>query len=433
MNFTKRAIFAGFRSRLAVISANSTRRSLSSSPNDSNQYRGFLKEFTDEFKSSVKNQYEKNKELYEGVGLLSDGASNLSNSAVAKKFRRAAEVSSKTKSKFIEGVADAVDNVVESQAIQDIGSAVGSAKKKVEQMSRKVSQPIVDTKTAQAIGTGLKYIKDEVIDTAQTKHYQGAEEKPRREAEWENIVTRKLLRSQFPEQIKEDYGGIEPNDAKDLVPKSLVGIEKFLTMLDTSKFIGGSVKFVLVKTLNACEKMKNALGSFLDKFTIEESEEARVIKAIYQIDKEFEINTFLSHANNYIIPSILEALLEYDMHTLSVWSDVGLLARLKHLFNYTKDSGDLLRKGELVDLRDVAVYSIVFSDDKIPIITLTFQTTETYKTTKVVRNKTKLHTDVESALYVVKFTKLKALHPEVEPDIKTDGWIMLDISRNLRQ
>lgn len=404
-------------------------RLLSSTADGQSNSRGFVRDFIDEFSSSLKRQYDKNKELHEGVGLLTGSVDNLRSSGIAKKIKKATD----TKSKLMESITEAAENIIESEHVRNIGDAVGRAKDKVGKISKKVSDPIANTVAAKAINTGIKYIRDEVSDPLKPKHYEGSSRKSIRESEWRKIVESKLNRQKNKTENSSNYNDIEANvNAKELEVVELKSFVGYISKLQSSGKMGTYLSGAISSAMDFYARSKDVLESITNKFQIEESEDAKVVRVIQLVDPEFEINTFSTHANNYIIPSILEAYLDRDFLVLSEWSDVALIAKLKILIGTPLSSQKVTRRGKLIDLRDITVQSMSLFEDKIPIITLTFQTNEVYYTEKLFGNKTRTYTDVETAVYSLRLTKAESLYPESEINIKTDGWLLLDIHRSLR-
>ena len=105
------------------------------------------------------------------------------------------------------------------------------------------------------------------------------------------------------------------------------------------------------------------------------------------------------------------------------------MAKLKAGFEASKAQG-LVSDSKLLDIRRVDIRQLTLLEEELPIILVGFSTHEilVYKDKK---GQIALGSEdvIQTAQYVIAFTKAQLLDPDAVPNPKTNGWIVIDWHR----
>ena len=167
-----------------------------------------------------------------------------------------------------------------------------------------------------------------------------------------------------------------------------------------------------------------------EKTTFDETETTKVVKAFKAVDTEFTQHAFLNEAAHFIIPDILEAYLKQDAKTMKEWVNEGAFARISAEFKINATSG-YISDCKLLDYRNTEISKMTLLNEEIPIIVLTFQTTE------IIAFKNKkgefvlgAQDNLVNARYGLAFTKAKLMDSEIPHNPNTNGWLIVDWARH---
>ena len=131
----------------------------------------------------------------------------------------------------------------------------------------------------------------------------------------------------------------------------------------------------------------------------------------------------------YIIPDVLELVLKEDPIGITPWCSERALAKLKIGFEASKSQG-LIADSKLLDIRRVDIRQMTLLEDELPVILIGFSTHEllVYKNKK---GKVVLGSEdsIQTAHYVIAFTKKQLVEPDASFDPKTNGWVIIDWHR----
>lgn len=283
-----------------------------------------------EFSKSVKRQVAENKEFQKNVQMLSDETTRLKESEAMQLAKGAAQSTSKI-AKAVEG---AVNATLETPVVKGTGKILYTAGKAVASTGAKVAEPILDTQAAKAVASGVSSVKKEIVDSSSSAYF--AEYRPKEIRDQERMERAQKMQE---EQVKRlsTAGTANPGN-------SIQSLAAMSGPVAADKDAGESV------VLHRSSRLANAWSSFKDsspvaqklfavkrgleesdhpilervrewmaKTKFEESEEARVIRAIREVDPTFRKDTFLKEMTLYTIPDILEVVLREDAKALKEW------------------------------------------------------------------------------------------------------------------
>ncbi|TPX69446.1 hypothetical protein SpCBS45565_g02463 [Spizellomyces sp. 'palustris'] len=386
--------------------------------------------FFSEFYKSVQRQVKDNRELQQNVQQLSASTKELAESDAVQRAKEAMKSTSESTSKVIEKVGDVVDGVLENPVVKKTGQAIVGAGEKVAEVSSKVAKPVLDTQAAKVVGKGLKAVHKDVIGSGDSAYFH--EYVPRE-------VRERTRADKVEVQTPLGIPGV-PNPHRKVVSDPEAGGN--VELHRTSKLAASWRKFKedspIAQKLFAVKRgfdesdhpVVERVRDFFQAAAFDETETAQVVRALKAVDPGFRTERFLKEATMYYIPEIVEAYLKGEAAVLREWCSERAYARLAAGFESQKTQG-LVSDCKLLDLRRVDIRKLTLLEDEVPVILVTFQTDEilmfrNVKGKLVVGNENA----IESATYVMAFTKAQAVDPSVEVSERTGGWVVIDWSRS---
>ncbi|KAI8823576.1 uncharacterized protein EV422DRAFT_521546 [Fimicolochytrium jonesii] len=389
--------------------------------------------FFTEFYKSFKRQVAENREFQQNVQQLSASTKELAESDAVQRAKDAMDKTSKGTSKVFEKVGETVDKVVENPVVKKTGEVLYTAGEKVAEVGQKVAEPILDTKAAKAVGKGIKHVKTEVIDSSDSAFFH--EYVPREQREKERAELLAYQQSKMPLGIP---GVPNPNRIVTADPEAGQNVE----LHRSSKLAESWRKFKedspIAQKLFAVRRgidesdnpVVERIRDFFSSSAFEETETARVVSALKAVDPTFRTEKFLKEATKYFVPEILEAYLKAEAPILREWCSERAYARLSAGFEAQQQQG-LVSDCKLLDIRHVDIRKLTLLEDEVPVILVTFQTNEIL----IFRNRKgelKLGNEnaIETATYVMAFTKAQCVDPSATISARTNGWIVIDWSRS---
>ncbi|KAJ3409735.1 protein translocase subunit [Chytridiales sp. JEL 0842] len=368
---------------------------------------------------SIKRQVDENREFQQNVKQLSEKGVEISESDTMKKAREAMQKSAETTSKVAEGISfaagkvgEGVGKVLESAPVK---VTVETAAKVGETVS-KVAEPILETQAAKTIAKGVETIQKDLASNTSSRYleYRPKSERDRIRAE--------RLRSM-------------PATARPVLPNPEAG--GAVVMVKESKWAESLRKFsesnpLAVGISNLSKKIEETDNPLLERARdvwyrigsiFDETEEARCIRAIKEVDPSFQKDAFLREATEYIIPEMLEAHLKGDLVTLREWCNEKVYAELSASVAMQKTAG-LVSDCKLLDLRNVEIKRMVFLEEQIPIIVFSFATQEIllFRDRKTGEVKLGKEDHIDRAFYAVALTKSQLMDPDAPISPTTGGW-----------
>ena len=189
-----------------------------------------------------------------------------------------------------------------------------------------MAEPILDTKAAKAVASGVESVKKEILDNASSAYY--AEYKPKEIREKERLERIKEHQDKILKLSKQN--GLPISDpTRPMLPNADAGSS--VVMHRSSKLANAWKSFsenssVAQRYFAFKRGMEESDHPWLEswrewkarrRFT--ETEEAKVIKSIRSVDPSFRKDTFLKEMTQYTIPDVIESVLKEDLLGLKEW------------------------------------------------------------------------------------------------------------------
>ena len=263
----------------------------------------------------------------------------------------------------------------------------------------------------------------EILDSSSNAFF--AEYKPKEQRDKDRLLT--LTKS----TLKGETRQIGPNEnaGQDVVLHKSSRISNAWNKFKQDSAIGQTLFSVKRGVEESDHPVFEFIRNWRERTRIKETEEAKVIKCIKTVDPLFRKDLFLKEMTQYIIPDILELVLKEDAIGISPWCSESALAKLKVGFEASKSQG-LIPDSKLLDIRKVDIRKMTLLEDELPVILIGFSTHElvVYKNKK---GKVVLGSDesIQTAHYVIAFTKKQLLEAEAQIEPKTNGWVIIDWNR----
>ncbi len=108
---------------------------------------------------------------------------------------------------------------------------------------------------------------------------------------------------------------------------------------------------------------------------VEETEHGQTIAEIRAVDPTFELDTFLKESREFLIPEVVEAVVEWRPDILRQWCSEAVVTVLEAAHADITQDGHTA-KGQVLDLRNVELVMAKMMDN-VPLLVLTFKTQQT--------------------------------------------------------
>ncbi|KAG0145732.1 hypothetical protein CROQUDRAFT_671543 [Cronartium quercuum f. sp. fusiforme G11] len=165
-----------------------------------------------------------------------------------------------------------------------------------------------------------------------------------------------------------------------------------------------------------------AIGRFFD-----ETETAKVVRLIKEIDPDFEFDGFLRDLREYIVPEIVDAYVDVDLKILKLWTSEGAYNVITApLQTYLKRG--LRPENQVIDLKGIDIMSAkVLQEREIPVFVIAFRTHEISCFINPGTGKTEVGDpdQIEQVQYVIVMTR----EAEQCGNEITGGWKVIDMAR----
>ncbi|KAG0372809.1 protein translocase subunit [Mortierella sp. AD032] len=170
------------------------------------------------------------------------------------------------------------------------------------------------------------------------------------------------------------------------------------------------------------DKISDVWVSMLD-----ETENAKTIRALQMIDPRFKMDTFMKEAREFIIPEVMDAVLNADSETLNEWCSEATYNVLTAGFQAQIAQG-LVSDCKILELRNVDLVSAKVLENDIPVLIISFNTQEV----TVFRNR--LTREVvfgkEDAIEECTYACVITLTPETMQNPLTRGVRIMDMAKH---
>ncbi|KAI8928326.1 hypothetical protein BC831DRAFT_548432 [Entophlyctis helioformis] len=379
-----------------------------------------------EFAKSVRRQVEENKDFQQNVKLLSDETTKIAESDAVARTREAMSKTSETTSKVLKTVGEVVDKTLETPAVKMTGEVIYKTAETVADISQKVAEPIKNTAAAKAISSSIREVT-ESSSNAFYAEYKPKELREKERQEWLEIQRKNIRPGSGPDPTKPVLPNPEAGGNVVLHRSSRMAESwrKFAEESTIGRTMFAARRSVEESNNPIIERMRNLFS----RTNVEESEQARVVRAFRAVDPYFTLDGFLKEATRYTIPEIVEAYLKGDVATIKEWASEAAFAKLTVGFEAQKQQG-LISDSKLLDIRNVDIRQVTLLNDELPIILVGFVTQEVLLFRNVKGELVLGQEDkIQTANYVMAFTRAEIIDTEAPYNPVTKGWTIVDWAR----
>ncbi|KAJ3207266.1 protein translocase subunit [Entophlyctis luteolus] len=371
--------------------------------------------------ASVKRQVAEHPTFQQDVKLLSDKTNELNSSDSLRRAKEAVSVGSSVVGIAAQKVGEGVGAVLDSTPVKAAGHVVGAINATVV----KAAEPILDTKAAKAVASGVSSIQNDLASkapNAQYIEYRTAEER-------ESLKKKHFMRkaAQPVTFADPEAGGAVVVAQESAWVKSWREFNEKNPLAQNLAKVSKAIEESDNPVIETARDVWYKVGRFFD-----ETEEAKCIAAFRMIDPTFRKEEFLAEAAQFVIPEILEGNLTGDLAPIKKWCNEKVFAEISASVGQQRVA-NLVSACKLIDLSQVDIKKLMFlNDDKtLPVVVLTFRTQEVLKFVDKKTGEVKLGSDdtLDTANYAVAMTKDQCLAVDFPVDPETGGWRVISWTR----
>ncbi|MBW0489832.1 hypothetical protein O181_029547 [Austropuccinia psidii MF-1] len=171
--------------------------------------------------------------------------------------------------------------------------------------------------------------------------------------------------------------------------------------------------------------MRTVTGAIRKFF--DETETAKVVRMIKEMDPEFEFDGFLRDLREYIVPEIVDAYVDCDLKSLKLWTSEGAYNVITAPIQTYIQRG-LLAENQVIDLRGTDIMSAkVLQEQEIPVFVVAFKT---HEINCLVNSRTGIvevgdREEIQQVQYVIVMTR----EADKCGNEVTGGWKIIDMAR----
>lgn len=408
------------------------------------------------FVETLKEQIKKNKELQESVKKLQDESGKAGDSDALKKAKDAfekakesaagASVATEKLKQTAEQFKKATDKLGETVSETLKGAAenefIKGSKEKISETGKAFSE--TGKVFAESVDSSTKPIRDNeyfknVKESAETliqdteSRYGGYISKAERRR------ARGLAVDYSPKEAQKAAAAAVPETKEDVNAGESMVLHKDSAWKETwSKF--KDTNPVMQSVFNMKKNYEDSDNVFVawarvvtDKISdvwvsmLDETENAKTIRALQMIDPRFKMDNFMKEAREFIIPEIMDAVLNADSETLNEWCSEATYNVLTAGFQAQIAQG-LVSDCKILELRNVELVSAKVLENDVPVLIISFNTQEV----TVFRNR--LTREVvfgkEDAIEECTYACVITLTPETMQNPLTRGVRIMDMAKH---
>ncbi|KAF9358700.1 protein translocase subunit [Mortierella sp. AD094] len=349
------------------------------------------------FVETLKEQIKKNKELQDSVKKLQDESGKVGESDTLKKakdaFERAkdgaasagiateklkqtAEQLRKATGKIGETVSETLKGAAENEFVKGSKEKISETGKVFADTMDSTTKPIRDNEYFK----NVKESVETVIQDTESRYGGYISKAARRRARGLDVnysakEAKKAAQAAVPE-TKEDVNAGESM----VLHKDSAWKETWSKFKDTNPVVQGvfnmkknyedSDNVFIAWARVVTDKISDVWVSMLD-----ETENAKTIKALQMIDPHFKMDNFMKECREFIIPEIMDAVLNADSETLHEWCSEATYNVLTAGFQAQIAQG-LVSDCKILELRNVDLVSAKVLENDIPVLIISFNTQE---------------------------------------------------------
>ncbi|EGG08314.1 uncharacterized protein MELLADRAFT_47868 [Melampsora larici-populina 98AG31] len=392
------------------------------------------------FMDVLKSEYAKSQAMQENVRELTGTAQGLKDSEAAQKMREAytalrlqtlikenPRLAAMASSLSTTGrsVSDAVNKA--AQEIED-SRLVQAAKKVTAELDRRIGEPIRQTEV-------YKVVEDTVDFSQGALRYGGYIEKAERRRKRQKRLERlgksnKGLDkpSQFPENPQAPPALVLHATANQEAENESRSTKSRLASITPEPILKAWTNFQNTyedsdnPVIASMRTVTGAIGRLFD-----ETETAKVVRLIKEIDRDFEFDGFLRDLREYIVPEIVDAYVDADLKVLKLWTSEGAYNVITAPMQTYLQRG-LRPENQVIDLKGIDIMSAkVLQERELPVFVIAFRTHEINCFTNPGNGKVEVGNpdQIEQVQYVIVMTR----EAEQCGNEITGGWKVIDMAR----
>lgn len=305
-----------------------------------------------------------------------------------------------------------------------IGIGVQYASQPLQELAKKVVSAlpdVTDSEVAKQVGKTVDIIERAIADKADVFQYGGIRSKEARMTIEKNLLREKQLRTMGQVQENPDAGSSVVHIKK---PEGSGYSQKLWAWVPFAGMLE-SLRARLDKSDNYFVYFgREFLAYVSDKVSgiFSESETALVIKKVRETDPLFSIEAFAKLLREYVIPEILDGLLNSDLPALRQWSSEAAFKVLEATIAPILTAGSK-SCGKILDLRNVEVAVAKLIDDR-PMIVVTCHSQQLHYVTDPSGSVTEgSPSSPETVTYIFAFTQ-----SEEGSEPNPTGWVMSELA-----
>lgn len=376
-----------------------------------------LKVFFDTFKAEVK----KSNELQQNIKALQDETGRVADSDAFKKAKEAfdkAQKGSSAAGKVARKTAEAVGGAAVKAWDSPVGKGVRTTVRTSADAADRAFEPVRKTQV-------YKDMSD-VIDDGSSTSYGGFLTKEERERlRKQELEKRKKLGAWRPVKENLEAGGeLVATEHKASGPRFS---DRFDRIQRTP--VGKVLLYLREKWEESENGLIALLRTIVEKVTgfFAETEQAKVIKQLRQIDPTFRITDFTRTLTNYIVPELLDAYIKNDDKVLKEWlSEAPFNVWQANNKQFVQQG--LFSDGRILDIRGVDIVTCkMLQPNEIPVVVVSCRAQEIHLFRKAKTGEIAAGTEdhIQLSTYAMVFTRI----PEELDNSVTEGWKVLEFAR----
>ncbi|KAF9289443.1 protein translocase subunit [Mortierella alpina] len=401
------------------------------------------------FVETLKEQIKKNKELQESVKKLQDESGKVGESdalrkakdafgkakesaasanIATEKIKQTAEQLKKATGKLGETVSETLKGAAENEFVKGSKEKISETGKVFAETVDSTTKPIRDNEYFK----NVKESVETVIQDTESRYGGYTSKAARRRA-------RGLDPNYSPKDAQKAAQAAVPETKEDVNAGESMVLHKDSAWKETwSKF--KDTNPVMQSVFNMKKNYEDSENVFVawarvvtDKISdvwvsmLDETENAKTIRALQMIDPRFKMDVFMKEAREFIIPEIMDAVLNADSETLHEWCSEATYNVLTAGFQAQIQQG-LVSDCKILELRNVELVSAKVLENDVPVLIISFNTQEvTVFRNRVTREVVFGQEDaIEEATYACVIT----LTPETMSNPLTRGVRIMDMAKH---
>lgn len=373
------------------------------------------------FTETFRQEWNKSKELQEGIKALGDETGKLGESDAFKKAREAYQNAQKHTTVLGRTIKD-TGEVIEKVAVHAWDSKAGKYTR--ETIERTVDT--VDSVIAPVKETKVYKDLSESLSEGASSSYGGFESKEERRARRE----KELASGKRPKAVKASEDAGHALVATDIKSEGEgIDLGKKIEDFQTKTTVGRATSDFKLKYWDESENpLIVGLRTVVEKLggLFAETESAQVIRLFKQIDPTFNTEDFTKQLREFIIPEVLDAYVHGEEAVLKQWfseAPYNVYAAQQKVFR----DQDLFSDSKILDIRGVEIVSAKMLPSNLPVLVVgcRAQEIQLYRKAKTGEVAAGTESNIVMSSYAMVLTRIA----ENVDDKETEGWKVLEFVR----